>query len=58
MQNAIPKILFASQCFFKAYQRQKKVPGIEATIWDLVNSTEAAVTRNISMIVHHSVRTH
>lgn len=42
MQKAIPKMLFANQCFFEAYQMQKNVPGIDATIWDLVNSTEIA----------------
>nr|GMD12889.1 hypothetical protein Iba_chr07aCG7780 [Ipomoea batatas]GMD14629.1 hypothetical protein Iba_chr07bCG8260 [Ipomoea batatas]GMD17707.1 hypothetical protein Iba_chr07dCG6180 [Ipomoea batatas] len=32
MQNASPKMLFASQCFCFAYHAQKMVPGIAATI--------------------------
>jgi len=46
IQKANPRTLFASQCFFDAYHKQKKNPGIEATIWDFVNSTESAELRN------------
>jgi hypothetical protein len=42
MQKAKPRILLASQCFWEAYQAQKNVPGIAATIWDLVNSISKA----------------
>jgi len=43
IQKARPNILFASQCFRKAYQAQKNVPGIPATTCDLVNSISKAV---------------
>lgn len=42
MQNASPNMLLDSQCFFEAYQAQKKKPGMAATTWDLVNSTSKA----------------
>lgn len=43
MQKARPNTLLANQCFCEAYHAQKKVPGIAATTWDLVNSTSKAV---------------
>lgn len=43
MENDKPKMLLASQCFLEAYHTQKKVPGIAATTWDLVNSISNAV---------------
>ena len=38
IKKARPNILFASQCFRKAYQAQKIVRGIPTTTCDLVNS--------------------
>ena len=47
MQKERPNTLLASQCFFKAYQAQKKVPGIAATTCDLVNSISNAAIKKM-----------
>jgi len=45
IENARPRVLFASQCFFSTYQMQNSVPGMPAINCDFVNSISTSAPR-------------